>query len=306
MVDERILNRLAERLAAALAAPAAALVPFVVDGTLVGELEPARVERLRAYGGVFSFAGDALTLADSLRGCDARTAAMREVARDLAALGALTAWRDELYPVAAAFGAPPLLLLERAAARYFGIATHAVHVNGTTLLADGREAMWIARRSAKKAIDPGMLDNMAAGGIASGATVAGTLLKEAWEEAGLPVAVASCAAPAGEVRIYRLQPDGVQRETIFVHDLRLPADVFPVNRDGEVVAFRLADPVEVATLAGNAVGPDVVTADASLVIADWLLRRGHAPADSAAARRLAALRRGAVQRRGPALAGPRP
>jgi 8-oxo-dGTP pyrophosphatase MutT (NUDIX family) len=277
VVDERILNRLAERLAAALAPPAVVLVPFVVDGALVGELEPARVERLRAYGGVFSLACGTLSLADSLRECDARTAAMLEVARDLAARGDLTAWRDEMYPVSDAFGAPPLLLLERAAARYFGIATHAVHVNGTTLLADGREAMWLARRSATKSIDPGMLDNVVGGGVGAGADIRSTLVKEAWEEAGLPADVASTATAAGELRIRRLQPDGLQRETIFVHDLSLPVDVVPVNQDGEVAAFRLADAAEVAKLAGNTGGTDVVTADASLVIADWLLRRGHVP-----------------------------
>jgi len=39
------------------------------------------------------------------------------VARTLAAEGALSAWRNERYAVAAAPGAPPWFLLERAAAR---------------------------------------------------------------------------------------------------------------------------------------------------------------------------------------------
>ena len=48
----------------------------------------------------------------------------------------------------------PWFLLERAAARYFGVHTCAAHVNG---LVRGATAttMWFARRSADKAIDPG-------------------------------------------------------------------------------------------------------------------------------------------------------
>ena len=35
--------------------------------------------------------------------------------------GLVAGWRDELYPVAAAFDAPPHCLVERAAAPHFGI-----------------------------------------------------------------------------------------------------------------------------------------------------------------------------------------
>jgi hypothetical protein len=43
----------------------------------------------------------------------------------------------------------------------------------------------------------------------------------------------------GAVEICRMQPDGLQRETIFVHDLWLPAESTPAGQDGEVVAHRL-------------------------------------------------------------------
>lgn len=291
MIEANILNRLTARLAATLAQPPVAPRPFVVDGVLVGAITNERAPRLLAFTDVFVTAGDALTFASSLRDFSSRTKAMHDAASALAGEGALTAWRNERYAVADGVG-PPLFLIERAAARYFGIATQAVHVNGLTALGDGSEGMWLARRSATKAIDPGMLDNLIGGGIAYGADVATTLRKEAWEEAGLTAAVASRAVAAGTVRIYRQQPDGIQRETVFVHDLVLPVDVLPINQDGEVVAFRLVRPEEVARLAGNTTGADVVTADASLVIADWLLRRGYVPAGSGAAHRIATLRRG--------------
>jgi 8-oxo-dGTP pyrophosphatase MutT (NUDIX family) len=274
VIEAHILNRLADRLAAALAPPSVPLHRFVVDGIDAGELDAPRAERLRAWPDVFVVDEREVRLVPTLVGVDACTAALDRVVGQLASEGALTAWRDERYAVAGAFGATPLFHLERAAARYFGIPTYAVHVNGTTTVG-GREAMWIARRSPDKAIDPGLLDNMIGGGIAAGSSVRETLVKEAWEEAGLDAATATLARAAGSVRIRRLQPDGVQRETLFVHDLHLPRDVVPRNQDGEVVEFRLASPEEAAWIAGTAEGSEAATADAALVMAEWLVRQGY-------------------------------
>ncbi len=289
MIEERILNRLVDRLAAALAPPAVPLHRFVVDAAVVGAVTAERAARLRAFPGTFIVDDREVRLVPRLRSRDERSAALAEVARTLANEGALSPWRDERYAVGLALDAPPLFDLERAAARYFGIQTYAVHVNGTTTRPDGSDAMWIARRSPRKAIDPGLLDNLVGGGLAAGSSVRGTLVKEAREEAGLDEATASQARPAGTLRIHRLQPDGVQRETIFVHDLHLPPTVVPHNEDGEVVAFRLAAPEDVARMAGATDGPEVVTADASLVMADWLLRHRHLDAACPGAQRIRAL-----------------
>ncbi len=216
-------------------------------------------------------------------------AALERVTRALAADGLLTAWRDERYAVAPAFEAPPWFELERAAARFFGIHTYAAHVNGL-VRRDGEIAMWIARRSPTKSIDPDRLDNLVAGGIAAGQSVAATVVKEAWEEAGIAAAVAAGAQRAGTVHICREQPDGLQRETIFVHDLWLPADFVPAGQDGEVAGHRLVPLSEVATLIANDDGPDVVTADAALVMLDCLLRHGAIAPDAPDYGALAALR----------------
>ena len=45
-----------------------------------------------------------------------------------------------------------------------------------------------------------MLDNMVAGGIASGIGIFETLVKECQEEAGIPEALAKKAAPVGMIR----------------------------------------------------------------------------------------------------------
>lgn len=44
--------------------------------------------------------------------------------------GVIRGWRDETYPLGPAFDAPPSLLIERAAAPYFGMRSYGVHVNG--------------------------------------------------------------------------------------------------------------------------------------------------------------------------------
>ena len=117
---------------------------------------------------------------------EARSRAMAGVVRELARTGVITGWRDELYAIRSGLdeSEAPLLNIERAAARAFGITSHAVHVNGV-VITGAEPAMWIARRSLSKAIDPGMLDNMIGGGVPAGLSVRETLVKEAWEEAGL-------------------------------------------------------------------------------------------------------------------------
>ena len=64
--------------------------------------------------------------------------------------------------------------------------------------------------------------------------------------------------------------DGLQLETLFVHDLALPPDFVPRNQDGEVSGHRLVDLAEAARLIAQESGSDEVTVDASLVVLDYL------------------------------------
>jgi 8-oxo-dGTP pyrophosphatase MutT (NUDIX family) len=115
-------------------------------------------------------------------------------------------------------------------------------------------------------------------------------VREAWEEAGIAADVAATATATGEVRVCRSQPDGLQRETIFTHDLSLLADFVPSNQDGEAVEHLLVSLSEAAALVANDRGPDVVTADASLVILDFLLRQRGVDPETPTGRALDALR----------------
>jgi 8-oxo-dGTP pyrophosphatase MutT (NUDIX family) len=289
MIANEVLAAIRTRLAVALDAPTARYMPLLIGDVTVGWLDDARAARLAAFADVFAVGRGAMRINDALATLETRNAALARVAETLAAEGQLTQWRNERYPLATHFGAPPLALIERAAARYFGLHTHAAHLNGL-VHGEAGTAMWIARRSPTKAIDPGMLDNLVGGGIAAGMGVAATIVKESWEEAGIDAALAQHARCAGALHICRAQPDGLQRETIFVYDLALPASFVPRGEDGEVVEHRRVSLADAARLVANTRGDDVVTADASLVIVDCLLRHGSIEPDAPAFLALEGLR----------------
>ncbi|MBA3506596.1 MAG: DUF4743 domain-containing protein [Betaproteobacteria bacterium] len=259
------------RLAAALAPSARRYRPLLVNADIAGWVDDARAERLARFGDVFVVAEDAVEFASDLADEPARSDAMAFVAATLYREGALSAWRNERYHVGPALGAAPLFRLERAAARYFGVHTWAAHINGLIRRA-GETEMWLARRSHMKAIDPDKLDNLVGGGVATGLSVAETLVKEAWEEASIPAALARQAQRRDEVEIRRQQHDGLQWETIFAHDLELPADFSPMNQDGEVAEFRLVALSEVVRLLNCAGSDSEMTVDAALVVLAYLDR----------------------------------
>lgn len=223
----------------------------------------------------------AVAFAPELDTTAARSDALAVVAQTLAMEGALSPWRDERYAVGPTIDAEPWFLLERAAARYFGVHSWAVHGNG--LVADGRELrMWFARRSPSKAIDPGMLDNLVGGGVPAGMGLRDAFVKEAWEEAGLRDAVARAAMQVNTLPVVRDTDGGLFRESIVVYDMAMRSCDVPANQDGEAVEHRCVSLEEAARLISLTAGPDQVTPEASLVVLDALLRHGALDSSGAA------------------------
>lgn len=254
---------------------AAASLPLRLGARRVGWVQPAFAQALRAHPGVFAAGGDAV---DILSTGDALDAAVRA----LAERGWISGWRDERYDVRD--GDDVLFTLERAAFRRFGLCAQAAHLNGWVRCGDGWK-LWVARRSHAKPIDPGMLDNLVGGGIASGSSARETLVKECAEEAGIPAGLARKAAAAGRFRITREVPDGVHDEILHAYDLELPAGFTPQNRDGEVVEFALLD----ADALAARLAADAFTVDAGAVTIDFLWRKSPAR-EAAIGAALAALR----------------
>lgn len=214
----------------------------------IGWLRPELAARLRAWPDVFRSNPDKVTLLNAEK--------LAAVVEALAAEGFVPGWRNERYRIEGLFD------IERAAARPFGLTTRAVHVNGVV-----GAHMWLARRAPTKPIDPGMLDTLVGGGVASGLSSEETLVKEAWEEAGVPPEVARAARRGGTATILREVPEGVQSEVVEIFHLELPASFEPRNQDGEVSEFVLVPAAEAA-------GPDL-TEEARLAVLDWLRSSGR-------------------------------
>jgi 8-oxo-dGTP pyrophosphatase MutT (NUDIX family) len=280
MIGASNVAAIRQRLARQLAAPAGRYRPLLVDNQAVGWLNESRAAQLSRFADAFVVEPQSIAFRRGVATPEERTDCADRVSRALSEQGLLTRWRDERYAVATAFGASPLFLLERAAARFFGIRTYAAHINGLVRAHGADCSMWLARRSPSKSIDPDLLDNLVGGGIAAGSSVRATVIKEAWEEAGIDETSAQSAIAVSVLHLCREQPDGLQRETIFVHDLALPPGWTPTCQDDEVAEHRLVTLAQAAGIIANEAGRDVVTADASLVIADCLMRHGAIAADS--------------------------
>ena len=198
-----------------------------------------------------------------------RSQALQAAAERLHAQGLIRGWRNEQYSYWGDTGGQPHpglpehFRLERAAFRFFGLRSHAVHINGFT--PDGR--MWCGRRALSKATDPGRLDNLAAGGLPVGETVLDCALRELYEEAGLPESLARQVQPAGHITTARMEAEGWHEETLLVFNLLLPPDLQPHNTDGEVSGFECLSVDEVM----QRIAERDFSEDAACVVAQGLL-----------------------------------
>ncbi len=169
-----------------------------------------------------------------------RSALLQTALEQCHARGLVHGWRNEAF----AFWhhdclIPPtgvsltLLAVERAGFRFLGMRSHAVHINGFT--PDGR--LWCGRRSFTKPTDPGMLDNVTAGGLPAGESPLGCALRELQEEAGAVLADTRTLHDAGLVRTARMDAGGWHDETLLVYNWACADGWEPANQDGEVAGF---------------------------------------------------------------------
>lgn len=253
--------------------------PFFMASMQVGWIREGDVGLLARWPDVFEIDAAHVTLAARFDAdANSRSAALGAVIGALAGQGRIPGWRDETYAIRNAFDAAPLAYIERAASRFFGVMTYAVHLNGVVKYADRAPQLWIARRSETKATDPGMLDNVVAGGIAWGLSIEETIVKECWEEAGIEASLAKRAEPGRTVHVLQSLPEGTQAEQVFIYDLPLPEDFAPRNQDGEVGEHRLARIDDVARW----IEQGEMTVDASLATLDCMLRHGWIDGDACA------------------------
>ncbi len=259
-----------DRIAECNAHDLAGFRPFRIGAAAVGWVRHAFAERLAAFPEVFSVTAEAVRLADHLTDFTARSAAVEAVLRRFAAEGVITGWREEKYPVAPSFAAPPLMQMERAAVPFFGVRAYGVHLNGF-VRRGGRLEMWVARRAEGKQTYPGLLDNIVAGGQPIGLGIRENLIKECAEEADIPPELAARAVPVGAISYQHETPEGLKPDVQFVYDLELPPGFVPRNTDGEIAEFHLWPVERVAEIVSE-------TRDfkfnCNLVVIDFLVRHG--------------------------------
>jgi len=263
-------------LAAAAAYDRAARLRLVVAGRDVGSVARAHLPALAAWPQWLRIGDDAVAIDGAPPTLTQRLAAVHAALRDA---GLILAWRDEPFPLFDPATLQPLATIERAACRFWGTLTLGMHCTGYVADATGRPThLWIARRSATKATDPGKFDNLIAGGVPAGQTPGEALLREGWEEAGLPAATVRAARP-GPVLCTGIDiREGLQHEWLYAFDLELPAGAVPRNQDGEVAAFACLPAAEAVALAAG----DAMTVDAAVVTLDFALRHAALPAADAA------------------------
>lgn len=225
----------------------------------VGWLRPDFAAQAVAHGARRD--GDGVVLDDP--------AGLPPLARRLADAGAYR-WRDEAFDVRAAPDGPVLAQIDRGALPSFGMLAQGVHLNG--LVRRGGETwLWVGRRAADRPVDPGKLDNLAAGGVPSGSTAEQTLRKEAQEEAGLPPDLVQAARPVATLSYVMERSEGLRRDHLACYDLDLPETFTPRPLDGEIEAFELWPLRQVADRVRR-------TADfkfnVNLVLIDLFLREG--------------------------------
>ncbi|KAM6924686.1 thiamine pyrophosphokinase 2 [Xenentodon cancila] len=258
----------------------AACSRFEITGAQVGWIPPHVASLLSRHPQVFSPPrGGAVTLNPALDTYERRSEAVDAVLQSLRReerLTCLGGWRDEKYSVMPSFSEPPLMCMERAATSLFGVKRYGVHVNGYTVNADGEVSMWLARRSNTKQTYPGLLDNLAAGGLAAGVGIKHTLIKECQEEACIPAGLAAAAHPVATVSYTYEDEEGVFPESQFVFDLELPLEFRPRIGDGEVQDFYLLPIEKVKELLAT----DDFKPNSAMVVLDFLIRHSFIEPDA--------------------------
>lgn len=235
-------------------------IAFAIGAAQVGWIRPNLAQALAAFPGITTDPHRVTLAADA-------AADLHGIARTLAGQG-FCRWRNEAFDVREHAAGPVLATLDRGALPVFGVLAAGVHVNGLVQRRDGLH-MWIARRAANKALDPGKRDHLVAGGIPAGMTPLQTVVKEAAEEAAIPAVLASTAVQTGTVSYAMERPEGLRRDWLICYDLYLPENFSPHATDGEVELFELLPIDSVIDLVRNT---DDFKFNVNLVLIDLFIR----------------------------------
>lgn len=244
--------------------------PFLIDGVRYGFVTQEFAQLLNQFPDVFTWTQTELKLSPKLNTAQKRTNAVAEVLSILRTQGLFAAWNDELFGIKNNFDDPEVMSIQRAAVAYFGLRAYGVHVNGLVNTSQGQK-LWVATRAKNKNTFPGMLDHIVAGGQPAGTGLLENVIKEADEEASIPVALSSQAKLKSTITYCGESTQGLKPDTLFCFDLQLPKEFIPQSNDGEVESFELISLEKVASIINTT---EQFKPNCNLVIIDLLIRKG--------------------------------
>jgi isopentenyldiphosphate isomerase len=250
-----------------------AYVPLFAGPQRIGSIRRDRLELIREAREVFQVHAEAVRIVDRLDTYGARSEALDWFFRSPGVSSLLPAWRSERFEVSGLDDMLPMFEVDRSAMPFLGARAFGVHVNGWVRGTDG-PMMWVARRAASKSTYPGMLDNVAAGGIAARETPESAMKRECWDEAGIGPSHSSDAFAVSTVSYLMDVSEGLRAHVGYVFDLELPASWSPQQRDGEAESHTLWS---LAKVRRTVEATREFKPNCSLVIIDFLLRHGQVP-----------------------------
>lgn len=251
------------------------LLPFRIEGETLGWVRKPFAEALRRFPETFAVADHEVALLPHLATPDARSAAVDTVLQALHADGIVPKIRKERFAVANRFGDVARMTLDRAAVTLFGTRAFGIHVNGHVGEGDAMQ-LWIGRRARDKAVAPGKLDNLVAGGQPAGLGLIENLVKEAKEEAAIDEALARRARPTGYISYLIETGEGIRNDLLFTYDLAVPANLTPHNTNGEIEDYRLMPIAEIMRLTEET---QDFKFNVALVNIDFMVRHGFVAPD---------------------------
>jgi hypothetical protein len=220
--------------------PASRFCAWQANGHQLGHFDKNHLDTIQqafqAAGLAAEMTGNALDV-QAPANPQAFSAALASVAQFLKAMNLVPGWRNEGQLLFGP-GGQVLASAERALFKTLGLQTRAVHVHVENHLGQ----VWAGIRSHTKHENPGMLDNLAAGGVASAENIQTTLWRELDEEAGLAPEDFSAIEPMAPHELVLSRPllyGGWHHEKVILFRGRLRAGHHPRNKDGEVAGFQL-------------------------------------------------------------------
>ena len=255
----------------------ASFSPFAIDGEIVGFLPRDLAKQLcDVFSTSFSINDGQLVFLQAVTDFEARSLVLANISDFFLAEGLMPKPRNELYPIKNNWNQKPFAELERNASIPLGLITYGVNLHAWTLNEAGQQLLWVGKRSLNKQTEPGKLDHLAAGGQPAHLGLHENMIKEAEEEASVPVHLAKMCKSAGSVSGH-YHGQFCRRFIHYNFDLELPAEFLPKPMDGEVENFELMPPHEVIDLLRSGYHFDL---ESGVAVIDWLIRHGHVHAEN--------------------------